>query len=91
LTLKITLSTDSERAIRVVSALIFAIGAAIVLYLLQRGYLAEWLIRWPYAFGVAAGLAWWLWLSPSVIGLAIVAVCVLGSLRRSWPGADVNQ
>jgi hypothetical protein len=37
--------------------------------------------RWPYATGMALGLAWWLWLSPSVLGLGIVLGCVLAAGR----------
>ncbi|MCA9151696.1 MAG: hypothetical protein KDA92_20470, partial [Planctomycetales bacterium] len=33
--------------------------------------------RWPYLPGVLAGLAWWLWLSPSWIGWVIVGLSLL--------------
>jgi hypothetical protein len=37
--------------------------------------------RWPHAVGCVVGLAWWLWLSPSALGLAIVLMSVLS---RYW-------
>ena len=40
--------------------------------LIRRGLLWNWFARWPYLFGVGIGLAWWLWLSPSAVGLLIV-------------------
>ena len=40
--------------------------------------------RWPHFFGVVLGLAWWLWLSPSVLGLGLAAVCVLAAVRSGW-------
>lgn len=40
--------------------------------------------RWPHFFGVLLGLAWWLWLSPSVLGLGLVAVCLLAAVRSGW-------
>jgi hypothetical protein len=39
--------------------------------------------RWPYWIGVVVGLLWWLTLTPSLLGWAIVAVCLIGSF---WPG-----
>ncbi len=57
--------------------------------------LFEWFCRWPAMFGVALGLSWWMWLSPSLLGWAIVlgslAVAVLSAWRRSTtpPGSSV--
>jgi hypothetical protein len=62
---------------------------------LRRGVLVEWFKRWPQAIGVAAGLAWWLWLSPSILGLGIVLVSLIASLLPGWkysppaPGSSV--
>ena len=39
------------------------------------------LARWPHAPGVVLGLAWWLWLSPSVLGLVIALASVLAAVR----------
>jgi len=51
---------------------------------LRRGTLAEWFKRWPVAFGVALGLAWWLWLQPGVLGWVIVAASLAASALSGW-------
>tara|TARA_B100000809_G_scaffold266263_1_gene328128 strand:+ start:9 stop:413 length:405 start_codon:yes stop_codon:yes gene_type:complete len=43
--------------------------------------------RWPFAWGALGGLAWWLWLSPSVVGVLIMLLSASGALRAargSW-------
>ena len=35
--------------------------------------------RWPHVVGTLLGLAWWLWLSPSILGLGIALVCVIAA------------
>ncbi|MFZ5831086.1 MAG: hypothetical protein ACOY3P_13425 [Planctomycetota bacterium] len=37
---------------------------------------------WPEAVGVLAGVAWWLWLSPSAMGWAIVVASLVASVAR---------
>lgn len=54
---------------------------------MRRGWLRRWLIRWPHLAGVLVGLVWWLWLWPSVLGLAIVLFSLIASYRYSWPTA----
>ena len=44
---------------------------------LRRGTWAAILKGRPYAVGIAAGLAWWCWLWPSVLGLAMVLFMVV--------------
>jgi hypothetical protein len=69
--------------------LFYRLSAAIVLGLLaclavagaMPGTVTAALRRWPYAAGVALGLAWWFWLSPSVLGLVIVLGCVFAAGR----------
>jgi hypothetical protein len=51
---------------------------------LHRGLLGELFRRWPHLVCVAAGLAWWLWLWPSIFGLVIVAVGLASLLRGDW-------
>ena len=67
-------------------ATVFAFGAIVgsTVFLLRRGLLWEYFARWPYAFGIALGLAWWLWLAPSVAGLAIVLAVLIRQLSP-WP------
>jgi hypothetical protein len=33
---------------------------------------------------VLVGLIWWLWLSPSVLGLVLAIACVAASMRTGW-------
>jgi len=49
----------------------------------RRPLFREILGRWPHAFGVAIGLAWWLWLTPSILGWGIVLVSLLAALRSA--------
>jgi len=37
--------------------------------------------RWPHAIGVVFGLAWGMWLSPSLAGWIIVAAFLWGAIR----------
>ena len=75
-----------DRLLAVAGLLAVAAGGA---WSLRRGWLSEWFRRWPALFGVVFGLAWWLWLSPSLLGwgmvLASLAVSVLSAWRRSTP------
>ncbi|MBN2296793.1 MAG: hypothetical protein JXM70_30485, partial [Pirellulales bacterium] len=63
-------------------AIVAVIGIA------QRGFHGELLAtlarRWPHLLGVVAGLLWWLFLNPSLLGLIIVAVCLIASVRPGW-------
>ena len=65
---------------------VLAVGWTIYV-LLRRGYLSSKVVEWPYALGVLAGLAWWLWCTPSLFGWLLVIVCVVGALR---PPAHCN-
>ncbi len=57
---------------RLLTGAVWAALAACAVPLVRRGTLRYCFARWPYVFGVALGLAWWLWLRPSILGLAIV-------------------
>ena len=71
--------------------------AAFVLLLglaFHRGLLGELFRRWPHLICVAVGLAWWLWLWPSIFGLLIVAAGMASLLRGGWkpsrkPGSQI--
>jgi hypothetical protein len=56
-------------------AAVIALVAVVIsaLALVRRGLLVAWLRRWPNVVGVVLGIAWWLWASPSALGLLIVA------------------
>jgi len=66
---------------RFVAAALWALLACLAVVALVQGSLTKTLERWPHALGVVLGLAWWLWLSPSVLGLGI-------ALASVWPPAD---
>jgi len=84
-----TLTLNYRRAQpgRIGSALLTIFGLAVsvglLLWGLQRATLTELLKRWPGALGVAVGLGWWLWLSPSILGWGIVLASLAASI---WPG-----
>ena len=67
-----------------IAGFLVAVGLAALLF--RRGLLGNWFVRWPYVFGVGIGLAWWLWLSPSVVGLLIVLAVLL---RQHLPSAKL--
>jgi hypothetical protein len=74
---------------RVMAALALLLGVAAAGWALRRGLLRRWFYQWPALFGVALGLAWWLWLSPSLVGWGIVlgtlGTAVVSAWRRSTP------
>jgi hypothetical protein len=47
----------------------------------RRGIPVELMRRWPHVLGAAAGIAWWLWLSPSILGCLIVAASMAAAVR----------
>ncbi len=51
---------------------------------LRWGLFAPLACRWPYLLGVIVGLAWWLWLWPSILGWGIVLASLAGSFRWKW-------
>jgi hypothetical protein len=51
----------------------FIVTAVLLVAFLRSGLLVDWVRRWPNTAGVILGIAWWLWASPSALGLAIVA------------------
>jgi hypothetical protein len=50
---------------------------------LRTGAIGAVLARWPNLTLLAAALAWWLWLEPSVLGLAGAAVFLIGALASA--------
>lgn len=69
---------------RMPAAMVLVGLTLLAFFLARRGVCSVWLRRWPHPIGVAAGLAWWMWLSPSFAGLAIALVSLLASFRPGW-------
>jgi hypothetical protein len=76
------------------SRMLWACGVVLLIPLLTVGRVRQSALRlscrWPAAVGVAAGLAWWLWLEPSIFGglwiLLTLAVSLVPAWRRRTPG-----
>jgi hypothetical protein len=50
----------------------------------------DFLYRWPHAFGVLLGMAWWAWLWPSWLGILIGVASLWLALRFAWPGRSMR-
>ena len=72
---------SGEWLTRVLIAL--GIASSLMLLFLARSWRPAWelLARWPHLAGVAGGLVWWLFLSPSLLGWVVVAISLLSALR----------
>jgi hypothetical protein len=69
--------------LRRLAAILFLLALAVAVMILgQRRWLAG-LYAWRHVAGVAFGLAWWLWLSPGVVGL-LLAVISLAAGIAAW-------
>jgi hypothetical protein len=71
------------------------LAGVVGLLLARRGYPVpgEWLQRWPQMAVALAGIAWWLWLEPSFLGLAIIVGAALAAARsvlRPAPEAGIR-
>src|SRR5205823_6172754 len=64
------------------AALLGAVGMLVLAG--RRGVLDDWSRHWPHVLGVMAGVAWWLWLAPSVFGWVLIVGSLLASLRPAW-------
>lgn len=71
---------------RTAAIVVFGSLAGLAVFLVCSGTLWHCFARWPYVFGIAAGLAWWLWLAPSILGLVIVLAVLLRQFIP-WPRA----
>ena len=74
---------------RLTGIMTFLAAVGLAALLVRWGLLGRWFARRPYVFGVGFGLAWWLWLSPSAVGLLIVPAVLLGRFLpwRRFPRA----
>lgn len=78
---------ERERLPRIALAAAIGLGAVLAAWFCRRKSAAT-LSRWPRLelLGVLAGVAWWLWLIPSVLGLAIVSASLISAIRSGWFG-----
>jgi hypothetical protein len=70
-----------------VSALILAamLGFSALAWLYFRSpFFREWLVRWPHAVGVTAGVLLLLLVAPSSVGCLLVLLFAFSSLRPIW-------
>ncbi|MCW0295071.1 hypothetical protein NIL11_27015, partial [Klebsiella pneumoniae] len=75
-------------ATRLPTALLFAASMAALILFVRLGLTSTLTNRWPHALGVVAGLAWWLWLTPSILGWVLVLLSLGTSLRSFRNPAD---
>ncbi len=68
---------------RLTAALLLALAAGTLVVAIRRGPPFDLLARWPHALGVAGGLFWWLFLSPSVGGWVVIAFTLGMFVRRN--------
>jgi len=63
-----------------------ALGAVVLLLVagMRRGLGSALPCRWPHLLGVAAGLLWWLWLWPSILGWGLALLSLVASVRSVW-------
>jgi hypothetical protein len=73
--------SSQESILRTILAVSILGGSVLMCLVLRMPTVTEWLARWPYLVGVLLGITWWLFLTPSMLGLFIVLACVIGSLR----------
>jgi len=69
---------------RTLIALLLLAAAGLGAWLVRRSGPIDLLVRWPHATGVAVGLAWWLWLTPSWAGWILVAVSLVVGFFPRW-------
>jgi hypothetical protein len=67
-----------------------AVGGAMWRFPSSYEQALAWIRRWPGAIGIAIGLAWWWMLTPSSLGLAIIAISLaaLNKTRKSSPQGE---
>jgi len=67
---------------RMLAVLCLLLAAGAIYFLNVRRPIHDLLLSYPRLVGVLVGLAWWLWLTPSVIGWILVAASLIPSVRR---------
>jgi hypothetical protein len=71
------MSERPSAAGRRLAALAVLCLTVLIVWGIVRGVFERKTIPWPHAIGVLLGLAWWIWLAPSVLGLCIAAANIV--------------
>jgi hypothetical protein len=75
---------SSGTAQRLAGALMVAVLGVAAAWGTRRGVLPRLLLRWPYGAGAVVGLAWWWWLTPSILGCGLTLVCLAAAAWSHW-------
>lgn len=70
---------------RALGALLVVLSFCAVTLLLRWPAVGEFVKQAPQLLGVVLGIAWWFWLTPPLVGIAIAVVFALAALRSPWP------
>jgi hypothetical protein len=68
-------------ALRLLASLAALLAAGLVWRIRWKGGWGDYLASCPQLVGVLVGLAWWLWLTPSILGWVIVAFSLIAGVR----------
>lgn len=90
LTLIATNPSLPNRLQRPLAVMIVTLLVSLVFIARSWQTLWEFVATWPHLLGVIAGLTWWLWLSPSIIGWIIVVISLLSAARPTRYGRTVR-
>jgi hypothetical protein len=74
--------------LRLASSFCLLLGVAVLCVVNRHRPIRDFFLSYPRLVGVLVGLAWWLWLTPSLVGWIIVAVSLLPAVRRFSPVAS---
>jgi len=66
---------------RLVAGLAVVAFAGLVAFGARRKAIGAWGRRWPICVGIGIGLFWWLFLKPSLLGLALIALVLWAQAR----------
>jgi hypothetical protein len=72
----------SDVAMRLFASICLAIATTVFCVAQRRGWITDFFFGHPQLAGVLVGLAWWLWLTPSLFGWIIVIVSLIPSVRH---------
>lgn len=83
--------SGSDRWARLAGSLLVAALGGFLLFAWRAGLISLGMRRWPYAWSVGAGLAWWLFAFPSWFGWVIVLASLWGALRGPVPAYPIAR